>query len=63
VKLIQSQMTKKDSKSTNRGILLEIRGIHEAQLLTYMKLLRIKTNLLINLNLTKRMDGIKRYVL
>lgn len=41
----------------------EIRGIHEAQLLTYMKLAGIKIGLLINFNVTKLKDGIKRYVL
>ena len=41
----------------------EIKGIHEAQLLTYMKLAGIKTGLLINFNVVKLKDGIKRYVL
>jgi GxxExxY protein len=41
----------------------EIKGIHEAQLLTYMKLSRAKTGLLINFNVTKLKDGIKRFVL
>ena len=41
----------------------EIKGIHEAQLLTYMKLAGIKTGLLINFNVNKLKDGIKRYVL
>ena len=41
----------------------EIRGIHEAQLLTYMKLAGIKTGLLINFNVSKLKDGLKRYVL
>ena len=41
----------------------EIRGIHEAQLLTYMKLAGIKIGLLINFNVTKLKDVIKRYVL
>ena len=41
----------------------EIKGIHEAQLLTYMKLACIKTGLLINFNVTKLKNGIKRYVL
>jgi GxxExxY protein len=41
----------------------EIKGIHEAQLLTYMKLAAIKTGLLINFNVTKLKDGIKRFVL
>ncbi len=41
----------------------KLRGIHEAQLLTYMKLAGIKTGLLMNFNVTKLKDGIKRFVL
>ena len=41
----------------------EITAIHEAQLLTYMKLAGIKTGLLINFNVTRLKDGIKRFVL
>ena len=41
----------------------EIKGIHEAQLLTYMKLAGVKTGLLINFNVTKVKNGIKRFVL
>ena len=41
----------------------KIRAIHEAQLLTYMKLARVKVGLLINFNVTKLKDGIKRFVL
>jgi GxxExxY protein len=41
----------------------QLLGIHEAQLLTYMKLARIKTGLLINFNVTRLKDGIKRLVL
>jgi len=40
-----------------------ILGIHQAQLLTYMKLAAIKTGLLINFNVLKLKDGIKRCVL
>jgi GxxExxY protein len=38
-------------------------GIHEAQLMTYMKLAEIKIGLLMNFNVTKLKDGIKRFVL
>jgi GxxExxY protein len=38
-------------------------GIHEAQLLTYLKLAEIKIGLLINFNVTKLKEGIKRFVL
>jgi|GEM_PF-213576 len=38
-------------------------GIHEAQLLTYMKLAAIKIGLLMNFNVTKLKEGIKRFVL
>ncbi len=37
--------------------------IHEAQILTYMKLARIPVGLLINFNVTRLKDGIKRIVL
>jgi len=42
---------------------VEYKGIHESQLLTYMKLAGIKTGLLMNFNVAKLKDGIKRYVL
>ena len=41
----------------------EIKGIHEAQLLTHMKLSGVKTGLLMNFNVPKLKDGIKRFVL
>ncbi len=41
----------------------EIKGIYEAQLLTYMKLAGVKTGLLINFNITMLKAGIKRFVL
>jgi GxxExxY protein len=37
--------------------------IHEAQLLTYMKLAGVKVGLLINFNIPVLKDGIKRFVL
>jgi GxxExxY protein len=37
--------------------------VHQAQLLTYMKLARIQTGLLINFNVLRLKDGIKRFVL
>ena len=40
-----------------------ILGIHEAQLLTYMKLAKVKTGLLINFNVEVLKDGIRRFVL
>ncbi|MCG7991868.1 MAG: GxxExxY protein [Candidatus Thiodiazotropha lotti] len=40
-----------------------IKGIHEAQLLTYMKLAGFRTGLLMNFNVKKLKDGIKRLVL
>ena len=39
----------------------EIQGIHEAQLLTYLKLSGITTGLLINFNTKVLKDGIKRF--
>jgi len=41
----------------------EIRGIHEAQLLTYMKLAGVKIGLLMNFNVVRLKDGLKRFVL
>ena len=40
-----------------------IKGIHQAQLLTYMKLSGVKTGLLLNFNVAKLKAGIKRFVL
>ena len=40
-----------------------LQRIHEAQLLTYMKLAHIRTGLLINFNTRVLKDGIKRFVL
>jgi len=37
--------------------------IHQAQILTYMRLAKIPIGLLINFNVTKRQNGIKRFVL
>ena len=41
----------------------QIKGIHEAQVLTYMKLAGVKIGLLITFNNTKLKDGIKRFIL
>ncbi|MCK4810133.1 MAG: GxxExxY protein [Candidatus Omnitrophica bacterium] len=41
----------------------KILGIHEAQILTYMKLAKIKVGLLLNFNVEKLKLGIKRFVL
>ncbi len=40
-----------------------ITGIHQAQLITYMKLANIQAGLLLNFNVTKLKDGMKRFVL
>jgi GxxExxY protein len=40
-----------------------ILGIHEAQLLTYMKLARIQVGLLINFNVPILKEGLKRFIL
>ena len=39
----------------------KITGVHESQILTYMRLAEIKTGLLINFNVRRLVDGIKRY--
>lgn len=41
----------------------EIIPIHEAQILTYLKLAKISTGLLINFNVRLLKDGIRRFVL
>jgi GxxExxY protein len=41
----------------------EILEIHEAQLLTYLKLARVKVGLLVNFNTKLLKDGIRRFVL
>ena len=41
----------------------QIEGIHEAQLLTYMKLAGVKIGLLMNFNVAKLKNGIKRFVI
>ena|SRR6056297_1153971 len=41
----------------------KLSGLHQAQLLTYMKLAEVKIGLLINFNVTKLKDGVKRLVL
>ena len=38
----------------------ELKGIHTAQLLTYMKLSGVGTGLLINFNVARLVDGVKR---
>jgi GxxExxY protein len=40
-----------------------IEPIHEAQILTYMKLAKCRTGLLINFNVLLLKDGIRRFVL
>jgi len=41
----------------------EVKGIHKAQLLTYMKLAGINTGLLINFNVRRLANGIQRFKL
>lgn len=41
----------------------ELKGIHEAQLLTYMKLTGIKQGFLINFNVRRLKQGLKSFVL
>ena len=53
----------------NNEIIIEIKSmegfapVHTAQILTYMKFAEKKIGLLINFNVTRLKDGIKRYVL
>lgn len=52
-----------------RQLLLELKSvekvlaIHQAQILTYMKLARVQTGLLINFNVPMLKEGIRRLVL
>ena len=39
----------------------KVTGIHEAQLLTYMRLAQVARGLLINFNVRRLVDGVKRY--
>ena len=39
----------------------QLSGLHEAQLLTYMKLAGMRTGLLINFNSRRLVDGVKRF--
>lgn len=41
----------------------KILGVHEAQILTYMRLADINTGLLINFNVKRLVDGVKRFKL
>ena len=53
----------------NGDLIVEIKSvetlipIHQAQILTYMRLAKIPVGLLINFNLTRLQNGIKRFVL
>ncbi len=53
----------------NETLVLELKAvetlaaIHEAQLLTYMKLSNTRTGLLINFNVKRLIDGVKRFIL
>lgn len=53
----------------DRRLIIELKAvaavepIHEAQILTYLKLAKVKAGLLINFNVPLLKDGIKRFVL
>ena len=53
----------------SRGLIVEIKcvetllPIHQAQILTYMRLSKIPVGLMINFNVTKLQNGIQRFVL
>ena len=38
----------------------QVTGLHQAQLMTYMKLSKVSLGLLINFNVTRLVDGVKR---
>ena len=41
----------------------EVSGLHQAQLMTYMKLAKVSLGLLINFNVTRLVDGVRRIVI
>ena len=41
----------------------EITGVHQAQMLTYMKLIGINTGLLMNFNVQRLIEGTHRFIL
>jgi len=41
----------------------EVTGLHQAQLMTYMKLAKVSLGLLINFNVTRLVDGVRRIVI
>jgi GxxExxY protein len=53
----------------NGDLIIEVKSvetplpIHQAQILTYMRLAKIRIGLLINFNVMKLQNGIKRFVL
>ncbi|MDP9187498.1 MAG: GxxExxY protein, partial [Verrucomicrobiota bacterium] len=53
----------------NGDLIVEIKSveallpIHQAQILTYMRLAQVPIGLLVNFNVTKLQNGIKRFVL
>jgi GxxExxY protein len=53
----------------DKAVVVEIKAVetmsavHEAQILTYMKLTGIKTGLLMNFNVKLLKDGLRRFVL
>jgi GxxExxY protein len=51
-----------DSLIVELKVVEKVLGVHEAQLLTYMKLANIKVGLLINFNVLLLKDGIQRFV-
>ena len=38
----------------------EVSGLHQAQLMTYMKLAKVSLGLLINFNVSRLVDGVRR---
>jgi GxxExxY protein len=53
----------------NKQVIIEIKTVeslnklHEAQMLSYLRLSKVKVGLLINFNVKKLKDGIRRYIL
>jgi len=53
----------------DRSVVLELKAvesllpIHDAQILTYLKFLRMRVGLLVNFNVSRLMNGVHRFVL
>lgn len=59
----RAEMVVEDALILELKSVQDLSAVHEAQLLAYMRLARIRTGLLINFNVTMLKNGIRRFVL